>query len=402
MSTSSLDSLDARGKTVLVRVDLNVPMQVGKITDTTRIERILPTIRLLAGKEARVVLLSHLGRPEGKFTPSLSLAPLVDELQRLLGDIPVRFGVDCLGDPAREAIVNTPPGTVLLLENLRFHPDEEQDGEQFAAGLAALGDVYVNEAFSCSHRAHASITGIPRYLPALPGLALEQELQVCERLLHNPERPVAAVVGGSKVSTKLDVLTHLVTHMDYLIVGGAMASTFLYSMGYEVGASLCEKDMASTAKEVMKQAKKSGCTVLLPEDVVVATALKKQAVSQIVPVDAIGRDRMILDIGPETLEKLGALLRSCKMLVWNGPLGAFETSPFDGATIHLARVAAKQTRLGRLQSIAGGGDTVAALSHAGLGEEFTWLSTAGGAFLEWLEGKPLPGVAALHLARRAA
>jgi phosphoglycerate kinase len=397
-----LSSADVQNKTVLVRVDLNVPMQAGKITDDLRIRRVIPTIRHLAERGARVVLLSHYGRPKGQYEPTLSLSPLVDHLQSYLPGITVHFGVDCLGLAAREAVENTPFGSVILLENLRFHWQEETGDAAFAQNLAMLGDLYVNEAFSGSHRAHASICGIARYLPAFAGLAFEEEISTLERFLSNPERPLMAIVGGSKVSTKLALLENLVEKVDMLFIGGAMANTFLHVQGKDMGASLLERDMKEIVRGIMASAEESNCRILLPEDVVVATALSSRSPCTVVSVDVIPASSMALDVGPRTLDSLAAEIARCKMLVWNGPIGAFETSPFDVSTVHLARLVARYTKEGSLQSIAGGGDTVSALAHAGLADEFTYLSTAGGAFLEWLEGKDLPGIAALHQDERKA
>lgn len=398
MRYASIKDVDVSNKTVLVRVDLNVPMHAGRITDATRVERVLPTIKLLAEKGARVVLLSHLGRPKGHYTPSMSLSPLVDALAEYVKPHPMRFGVDCLGLAAREAVDNTPFGGILLLENLRFHWQEETGDDSFAQNLAALGDLYVNEAFSCSHRAHASISGIPQYRPAYVGFAMQEEIDTLEKLLSTPDRPLVAVIGGSKVSTKLALLENLVEKVDKIIIGGAMANTFLYAQGYELGASLCERDMKDIVDSISARAKKSGCEILLPKDLVVAVALDKQAPCKVVDIANVPVSSMALDVGPETLHYLAGEISQCKMLVWNGPVGAFETSPFDASTTHLARYVAKLTAQGKIQSVAGGGDTVSALTHAGLKDEFSYLSTAGGAFLEWLEGKMLPGVEALRKA----
>ena len=392
----SLKQADIANKTVLMRVDLNVPMRAGRVMDATRIERVLPSIQDACNRGARVVLLSHFGRPKGQYTPSMSLAPLVDALAEYLPGIDVHFGPDCIGLAAREAVDHTPYGGVVLLENLRFHWQEETGDESFAENLASLGDVYVNEAFSCSHRAHASISGIPRHIPSYVGYAMKEEIETLERLLSSPERPLMAVVGGSKISTKLALLENLVEKVDKLVIGGAMANTFLYAKGYDVGASLCEKELKEIVLQVEKRAKNAGCDILLPKDVVVATALDTHAPCKIVPVNAIPAGSMALDVGPQTISWLMQELEQCKMLVWNGPLGAFETTPFDCSTVQLARFAAARTATGQLQSVAGGGDTVSALTHAGLKDEFSYLSTAGGAFLEWLEGKTLPGVAVLR------
>lgn len=390
-----LASDQVKGKTVLVRVDLNVPMQKGKVTDDMRIRRVLPTIQMLAEAGARVVLLSHFDRPKGQYEPSMSLAPMVDILQSYLPTVTVHFGVDCLGLSAREAVDNTPFGHVILLENLRFHWQEETCDTAFSKNLAALGDIYVNEAFSCSHRSHASTVGIPRYLPSFGGLAFEEEIATLEKFLFTPERPLMAVVGGSKVSTKLALLENLVEKVDKVFIGGAMANTFLQVAGYDMGASRLERDMRDIVRRVMRQAEDSGCKLLLPVDLVAALALDVQAPCKVVDVAAVPENSMALDIGPATLAMLAQEISECKMLVWNGPLGAFETRPFDTSTVQLARIVAKYTADGVIKSVAGGGDTVSALTLAGLTEEFSYLSTAGGAFLEWLEGKELPGIAAL-------
>ncbi len=393
----SLASMDAKNKTVLVRVDLNVPMQKGKVADDMRIRRVLPTIKHLASQGARVVLLSHFGRPKGQYEPSLSLAPMVDILQSYLPGLTVHFGVDCLGLAAREAVDSTPFGQVILLENLRFHWQEETCDSAFSQNLARLGDLYVNEAFSCSHRAHASTVGIPHHLPAYMGHAFEEEIRTLENFLHAPERPLMAIVGGAKVSTKLALLENLVEKVDKLFIGGAMANTFLHVDGHDMGASRLERDMNEIVRRVMRSAQDSGCEIILPSDLVVALELDMHAPCKIVDVDKVPETSMALDIGPGTIATIRQAIEGCKMLVWNGPAGAFETRPFDASTVQLARIIAKRTADGTLKSIAGGGDTVAALTHAGLLEEFTYLSTAGGAFLEWLEGKELPGIAALLL-----
>ncbi len=391
----SLASVDVKGKTVLMRVDLNGPMQKGRVVDDMRIRRVLPTISHLASAGARVVLLSHFGRPKGQYEPSLSLAPMVDVLQSYLPGITVHFGVDCLGLSAKEAVESTPFGQVILLENLRFHWQEETCDTAFAKNLAALGDIYVNEAFSCSHRSHASTVGIPRYLPSYRGFAFEEEISTLESFLYHPKRPLMAIVGGAKVSTKLALLENLVEKVDKLFIGGAMANTFLHVQGHDLGASRLERDMKEIVRRVMRSAEEAGCKIILPVDLVAAVELDMHAPCKIIAVDQVPETSMALDIGPQTLNLLAAELAECKMLVWNGPVGAFETRPFDASTVQLARMIAKLTADGLLGSIAGGGDTVAALTHAGLLEEFTYLSTAGGAFLEWLEGKELPGIAAL-------
>ncbi len=391
----TLDTLKVHGKIVLLRTDLNVPMEGGRVTDDTRIQRLLPTLNELSGKGAKIVILSHFGRPKGKFEPAYSLAPLVDALSSALNGREVRFGVDCIGAAAHEAVAQLQPGGFLLLENLRFHAEEEKGDALFAQELASLGDYYVNDAFSCSHRAHASISGISKYLPFAAGRLLEQEVGTLMALFSEAEHPLAAIIGGSKVSTKLELLENLITKVDKLIIGGAMANTFLMAQGYTVGCSLCEPGLKQTALDVLSRAKDIGCEIILPVDAVAASCLEPQASSIIADANAIPPDRMMVDVGPETMGLYATQLRACKTAVWNGPLGAFEVSPFDCGTVGMARLLAKLTRKGTLKTVAGGGDTVAAISHAGLAEEFTYLSTAGGAFLEWLEGKTLPGIAAL-------
>lgn len=398
---NTLDTVDVANKTVLLRVDLNVPMHAGKVTDGTRIERVLPTIELLRKKNARVVLLSHFGRPKGKYEPTMSLAPLVDALSEYISGADVRFGVDCVGNDAKANIEATPFGGVILLENLRFHWQEEAGDDAFARDMAALGDIYVNDAFSCSHRAHASISGLPKYLPTYVGLAMQQEIEVLTEMFTAPDRPLVAVVGGSKVSTKLALLENLVEKVDKIIIGGAMANTFLYAQGYAVGDSLCEADMKDIALGIVKRAKACGCEILLPVDMVVTKEFAKQAPCQIVPAHAIPAGMMALDVGPQTVFAWAQEIAGSKTLVWNGPVGAFETSPFDVSTSQLARVVAAATQSGQIKSVAGGGDTVSALNHAGVSDTFSYLSTAGGAFLEWLEGKVLPGVEALSQKKAA-
>ncbi len=391
----TLDGLDARGRRVLVRVDLNVPMADGAVTDLTRITRILPTIRELADGGARVVLLAHFGRPKGGYEAESSLAPLAAALGRELGR-PVGFAADCIGPRAEEAVAALHDGDVLLLENTRFHAGETGNDPGFVAALARLGDVYVNDAFSAAHRAHASTEGLAHVLPAYAGRTMEAEIDHLGRALGEPERPLAAVVGGAKVSTKLDLLGNLVKRVDVLIIGGGMANTFLFAKGTAVGASLCEKDLADTARAVMDRAAAEGCEIVLPVDAVVAERFAAGTPDETVAIDAVPADRMILDIGPQSVARVEALLQDVKTLVWNGPFGAFEIAPFDRGTVRVAQAAAALTRAGKLATIAGGGDTVAALNHAGVGNDLTYLSTAGGAFLEWLEGKALPGVEALR------
>ena len=396
----TLDDIDANGKRVLLRGDLNVPMRDGRVTDATRIERLLPTITELAEAGAKVIVLSHFGRPKGEVVADMSLRPVCDALkvalgQSALGTRRVVFASDCIDAPAREAVDNLAPGDVALLENLRFHPGEEANDPDFAKALAALGDIYVNDAFSAAHRAHASTAALAALLPSAAGRNMQAELEALSAALETPQRPVAAVVGGAKVSSKLDVLGHLVDKVDVLVIGGGMANTFLYAQGHEVGASLCEKDLAETAREILAKADGAGCDIVLPTDVVVAREFKEGAEATTVSAHAAPSDQMILDFGPQSVAVIEARLKTCRTLVWNGPLGAFETPPFDAATVAVAKAAAALSAKGALISVAGGGDTVAALAHAGVSSDFTYISTAGGAFLEWLEGKTLPGVAAL-------
>ena len=394
----TLDDLpeNLTGKHVLVRVDLNVPMEGAKVTDDTRLRAMLPTVLELSDRGAIVLLLSHFGRPKGESRPDMSTAQLVMPVHRLAGRS-VRFIEDCQGPEAQRAISTMLPGNIAILENTRFHAGEEKNDPQLAKGMAALADYYVDDAFSASHRAHASTEGVTHYLPSFAGRAMEAELKALKRALGNPERPVAAVVGGAKVSTKLAVLGHLVSKVDHLIIGGGMANTFLAARGIDVGKSLCEHDLAGEAESIMSRADEAGCTVHLPYDVVVAREFAPNPPSlRTCNVHEVGADEMILDVGPEAVEALSDVLKVCRTLVWNGPLGAFETPPFDAATVALARTAAALTKEGSLISVAGGGDTVAALNHAGVTEDFSFVSTAGGAFLEWMEGRTLPGVAALQ------
>lgn len=391
----TLESLDVTGKTVLVRLDLNVPMQAGRVTDATRITRIIPTLQYLMERHAKVVILSHLGRPKGKFDPGQSLAPLVDELSKTLWDRPVKFSPDCVGSTAKMAVDNAEPGDVILMENLRFHAAEEAGDAEFAAQMASLGDVFVNDAFSCSHRAHASIVGINKHLPSAAGRLMQEEVSALSKVLASPARPLTAIVGGSKVSTKLELLGNLAAKVDHLVIGGAMANTFLAAQGMNVGASLHEAEMLDTARNILKQAEGKGCSIHLPVDVVAAKRFAAHAGNVVCDVANIPAGTMILDVGPRTLLKLQEVITASKTLVWNGPVGAFETTPFDATTVQIARMVASASRAGSLHSVAGGGDTVAALAHAGLSQELSYLSTAGGAFLEWLEGKELPGITAL-------
>ena len=394
----TLDNLpaDLTGKRVLVRVDLNVPMQEGAVSDDTRLRAAVPTIAELSDKGAIVLLLSHFGRPKGASRPDMSTALLVKPLAELTGRS-VRFVEDCQGVEAARAISIMLPGSIGILENTRFHLGEEKTDPELAKGMAALGDYYVNDAFSVSHRAHASTEGVAHLLPSFAGRAMEAELTALEKALGNPEQPVAAVVGGAKVSTKLAVLGNLVGKVDHLIIGGGMANTFLAARGVDVGKSLCEKDLVGEAESIFETADKAGCTIHLPYDVVVAKEFAPNPPSlRTVNVHEVAADEMILDVGPAAVEALADALKTCRTLVWNGPLGAFETSPFDEATVALAKTAAALTQDGSLVSVAGGGDTVAALNHAGVAGDFTFVSTAGGAFLEWMEGRVLPGVAALQ------
>jgi len=392
----TLDDLgDIAGKRALVRVDLNVPMADGAVTDDTRLRAAVPTVTELADRGAIVLLLAHFGRPKGQLRPDMSLSLVTRPFSEVLGR-PVRFVEDCQGPGAREAIATMEPGAVAILENTRFHAGEEENDPALSAAIAELGDFYVDDAFSAAHRAHSSTEGIAHLLPAYAGRAMEAELDALERALGNPQRPVAAVVGGAKVSTKLDVLTHLVAKVDHLIIGGGMANTFLAARGVDVGRSLCEHDLKDTALGILDAAERANCIVHLPYDVVVAKEFAAGAPSRTVNVHEVASDEMILDVGPAAVEALGDVLKTCRTLVWNGPLGAFEISPFDAATVALARTAAALTRSGALVSVAGGGDTVAALNHAGVAGDFTFVSTAGGAFLEWMEGKELPGVKALE------
>ena len=394
-SFRTLDGVDVAGKRVLVRVDLNVPMQDGAVTDATRIERAAATLEELIGKRAKVVALAHFGRPKGKAESSMSLAPLVKPLSRALGGADVRFAPDCVGPLAHAVVDALPDGGIALLENLRFHAGEEKGDPAFADQLASLGDLYVNDAFSVSHRAHASVTGLAERLPAYAGRLMQAELEALEAALGGAERPTAALIGGAKVSSKLAVLGHVLDRVDALVIGGGMANTFLNAQGKPVGRSLCEHDLADTARGIMAKARDKGVEILLPVDAVVAKELKAGAATRTVGVDAVEPDDMILDIGPKSAEAVGERLGRCRTLLWNGPLGAFEVEPFDRGTDAVARRAAELTRAGALKTVAGGGDTVAALAHAGVEEAFSYVSTAGGAFLEWLEGKDLPGVAAL-------
>ena len=387
---------DLAGKRALVRVDFNVPMEGGRVTDDTRLRAALPTIAALSSRGAKVVLLAHFDRPKGRRVEAMSLRPVVEPLSALL-EQPVAFADDCVGSDARAVVDGLEPGGVALLENLRFHPGEEADDPGFARALADLGDLYVDDAFSAAHRAHASTEGVARLLPAYAGLAMERELDALERALGRPQRPVMGIVGGSKVSSKLDLLKNLVTKLDKLAIGGGMANTFLYAQGHDVGASYCEKELAGTAREIIGLAGRHGCKLFLPLDIVVSEKLAPGAPARVRGLGEVDDEERILDAGPETVERLKRAMDNSATLIWNGPLGVFEIPPFDAATVAAARHAAERCRDGRLVVVAGGGDTVAALNHAGVAGEFTFVSTAGGAFLEWMEGRTLPGVAALEV-----
>lgn len=396
MRFKTLDDLgELAGQRALLRVDFNVPIEGGAVSDATRLDSALPTIKALQAKGARVVLLAHFDRPKGRRVPAMSLAPIAPALARRLG-APVAFAPECIGPEAEQAIEALAPGGVLLLENTRFHAGEETNDPAFVAALARLGDLYVNDAFSAAHRAHASTEGLARVLPAYAGRAMERELAHLELALGRPARPVLAIVGGAKVSTKLDLLRNLAAKVDMLAVGGGMANTFLYAQGVEVGKSLCERDLAETARDILAAAQASGCRILLPIDVAAATAFAPHAPHRLIPVGEVAPGELILDAGPETVAALVRAMAEAKTLVWNGPLGAFETPPFEAATVAAAREAARRAKAGALVAVAGGGDTVAALNLAGAAADFSFVSTAGGAFLEWMEGKPLPGVAALE------
>jgi phosphoglycerate kinase len=399
MTFKTLDHLQPAGKRVLVRVDLNVPMENGRVSDGTRLDRILPTIRDIADRGGKVILLAHFGRPKGetfaeRANPGESLAPVVNALATRLGK-PIGFAADCIGEAAEKAVAALANGNVLCLENTRFHKAEEKNGEAFVAALAKLGDAYVNDAFSAAHRAHASTEGLARALPAYAGRTMEAELNALNAALGSPKRPVMAIVGGAKVSTKLDLLGNLVSKVDCLVIGGGMANTFLAARGLNVGKSLCEHDLAETAREIEKKAKAAGCEIILPSDGLLAKEFKANPPHRVASVNDIAADEMMLDAGPDSAAAISTKLASMKTLVWNGPLGAFELAPFDTATVAVAKAAAALTTKSALVSVAGGGDTVAALNHAGVGDDMTYVSTAGGAFLEWMEGKELPGVKAL-------
>jgi phosphoglycerate kinase len=390
----TLDEADLGGKRVLLRVDLNVPMEGGKVSDRTRLERVAPTIAEIADKGGKVVLLSHFGRPKGRNLKD-SLKPVADALSGVLHR-PVGFDDDCIGAAAQAVVNAMKSGDIVCLENTRFHVGEERNDPEFIEALAALGDIWVNDAFSAAHRAHASTEGLGHKLPAYAGRNMQAELDALARALLSPQRPLAAIVGGAKVSTKLDLIGNLLAKVDALIIGGAMANTFLAAQGRSVGKSLCEHDLVKTALDTLAKAKARGCEIVLPIDAVVTKEFKAHAPSHVAPVDAVAPDEMIVDIGPRSIEHVVSVLARTKTLIWNGPFGAFEMEPFDNGTVEVAEAAAELTQAGNLVSVAGGGDTVAALNAAGAGKRFTYISTAGGAFLEWMEGKALPGVEVLR------
>jgi phosphoglycerate kinase len=391
----TIDDLDVAGKRVLVRVDFNVPMKDGKVTDTTRIDRTVPSLEELAGKGAKVIILSHLGRPKGKKNPEFTQKPVADALAAALGK-PVAFAPDCVGPEAKAVVDALKPGEFAMLENVRFYAEEEKNDQDFAKKLAEMGDVLVSDAFSCSHRAHASVEALAKLIPSCAGRLMQAEIEALSAALEAPKRPAAALVGGAKISTKLDVLGNLTEKVDQVIIGGAMANTFLAAQGKNVGKSLCEHEMLDSARAILLKAEKNGCEIVLPSDAVVAGEFKEGAPSSTVGVDDVPSDKMILDVGPKSIADLSGRLAGLKTLMWNGPLGAFEVVPFDKGTNAVAQEAARLTKAGKLMSVAGGGDTVAALAHAGVENDFSYISTAGGAFLEWLEGKTLPGVAVLR------
>ncbi len=393
-SFRTLDGLEVAGRRVLLRADLNVPVRDGRITDLTRLERLTPTIRELADNGARVIVVSHFDRPKGQRVPEMSLAPVREALATVLGH-PVAFADDCVGPTAEAAVAAMANGDVLVLENTRYHAAEEANDPHMARALASLADIYVNDAFSAAHRAHASTEGVAKHLPAHAGRLMQAELEALTLALENPERPVAAIVGGAKISTKLDLLGNIIGRVQLLVIGGAMANTFLAAQGIDVGKSLQEADMHATARDIMARATAAGCEILLPVDAVTATEFRADPPTRTVDIAHVPTDAMILDVGPRTVEHLIARLPELRTLVWNGPFGAFELHPFDAATVAVAHAVAKATKAGTLRSVAGGGDTVSALRHAGVLDELSYVSTAGGAFLEWLEGKTLPGIQAL-------
>ncbi|MBX9825932.1 MAG: phosphoglycerate kinase [Xanthobacteraceae bacterium] len=393
-SFRTLDQADVKGKRVLLRVDLNVPMENGKVTDATRIERVAPTITELAGKGAKVIILAHFGRPKGP-DPKESLRPVAEAVEHTVKR-PVAFAEDCIGPAAEAAVAAMQPGDILCLENTRFHKGEEKNDPAFVAELAKLGDLWVNDAFSAAHRAHASTEGLGHKLPAYAGRTMQAEIEALDKALGTPKRPVVAIVGGAKVSTKLDLLENLITKVQGLVIGGAMANTFLHAQGMNVGKSLVEKDLADTARRILDKAERANCAIILPVDATVAFHFQAHAPSQAYGVDAIPADGMMLDVGDQSVERVKGAIDDAATLVWNGPMGAFEMQPFDKGTVAVARHAAARTKAGKLVSVAGGGDTVAALNAAGVADSFTYVSTAGGAFLEWMEGKALPGVEVLR------
>ncbi len=393
------DGSSLRGKKVILRADFNVPVRQGKVADNTRIARTVPTIKALSDNGAKVIIISHFGRPDGTFNNDLSMSSIVDSVSKAVGK-EVYFGVDCIGNSAITAVENLEDGEVVLLENLRFHRGEKENSPEFARQLADLGDIYVNDAFSCSHRGHASITGITEYLPSYAGYLLVSEIEHLQSALDTPERPVVAIVGGSKISTKIEMLESLVTKVDYLLIGGGMANTFLHAKGYPVGTSLCEKDLADIANKIMEKANEAGCHIALPVDTIISEQFRGNEADytvhcHIAAINNIPDNMMIVDIGPKTAYEWTDILNKCKTVLWNGPLGAFELSPFDGGTVNIARVISGLTSEGKLKSVAGGGDILSALSHSGLRDTISYISTAGGAFLEWLEGKELPGIKVL-------
>ena len=390
----TLDDVDVKGKRVLLRVDLNVPMENGRVTDTTRLERVSPTIAEISGKGGKVILLAHLGRPKGR-DPKESLKPVADALSQVMGK-PVRFAEDCVGGVAQKAVAAMKDGDILCLENTRFHKEEEKNDPAFVDELAKLGDIWVNDAFSAAHRAHASTEGLGHKLPAYAGRTMQAELDALGKALESPTKPVIAIIGGAKVSTKIDLLQNLVSKVDALVIGGGMANTFLHAQGVGIGKSLAEKELAATALRIIEKADAANCAIILPVDAVVAYHFSANAPSHAYGLDAIPVEGMILDVGPQSIARIHAAIDDAATLVWNGPLGAFEMTPFDHGTVAAARHAAERTKARKLVSVAGGGDTVAALNQAGVAGDFTYVSTAGGAFLEWMEGKPLPGVQVLR------
>ncbi len=400
MDFQSLKNTDVKNKVVLLRADLNVPTEGTNVTDTTRIDRLKPTIEYLTKNGAKTVILSHFGRPKG-VTPEFSQAFMLPALKSSWG-VDVAFAEDCIGAKAQDAVAKLQAGQVLLLENVRFHPEEEKNDAGFARELAKLGDLYVNDAFSAAHRAHASTAGLADHLPTVAGFLMEEELNALNAALGNPQRPLAAIVGGSKISTKLDLLNNLVTKADFLILGGGMATTFAYAMGAEVGKSLCERDMKEQALAIMEKAKASKCEIVLPVDRVAVKEFGKGVPSEVVPAQSVPAEMEGVDIGPEAVKTAAAKLATCKTVIWNGPMGVFEVKPFDAGTNGIAAEVAKLTSAGKITSVAGGGDTVSALENAGIIDQLTYVSSAGGAFLEWMEGKTLPGVAALTAAKKAA